>query len=234
MSVTASSMIFNGLSMLGEKGPGGTLTSAEQTYWLDRLNAMLDSWSLERLMCYQVVQESFSLSVSTISYTIGNVSSATLSTARPVEIVKAFVRDSQSFDTELEIIGYDTYDSIRVKSTGVSYPNYLYYDQAYPLGTIRVYPAPQTGLTLFIDSNKQIQSFASITTVINLPTGYQRAIESNFAVEASPGFASASPELIMIAKQSKAYIKNINLRTPVLQMDSSLVGGRSGNIYTGP
>ena len=42
-----------------------------ETAYLADLNTMMESWSLERLMVYQLLQESKALTASTGSYTIG-------------------------------------------------------------------------------------------------------------------------------------------------------------------
>mgnify|MGYP001385330886 CR=1 FL=1 len=81
---TASSMIFRALILNGEKPIGGSLTSAEATLYLDNLNAMLDSWSIDRLMVYQTLQESFALTSGTGTYTIGP-GAALSSVARPIK-----------------------------------------------------------------------------------------------------------------------------------------------------
>lgn len=223
-------MILNSLVMTGEKAINGTLDTSEQTYYLNKLNSMMESWSLERLMCYAIFQESFSLTASDGEYTIG-VSTGDFNTVRPNKIVKAFTRDSANMDSALIILGFDAYDSIVMKSTGTTYPNYLFYDGAYPLGTIKLYPTPIAGLTLYLDSWKQLQTFANLSTALALPPGYQRAIETNFAIEAAPGFGSIQPELAKIAKESKAAIKSLNV--PDTIMSTGLYGSRR-SILTGP
>jgi hypothetical protein len=92
VTVAVSTLILNALIANGEKVIGGTLTTAEQPYYLGKLNAMLESWSLDRRMCYSVTQESFALTASTGTYTIG--SGGAFNTARPTKILNAFVRDS--------------------------------------------------------------------------------------------------------------------------------------------
>lgn len=229
-------MILNALIANGEKSIGGTLTSDEQPFYLGKLNAMVESWSLDRRMCYQVLQENFSLSVSTGTYTIG--SGATFNTARPTKILKAFIRDSASADSEVTVIPYDAYDGIIMKSVAGSYPRYLYYDQGFDasgFGTIKLSPLPISGLTLYIDSAKQLQSFASVTTALLMPPGYQRAIESNFTIETAPGLKSVAPEVVKIAKESKALVMGMNLPDPVSRLDSGVLGRRSaGSIIEGP
>src|SRR3990167_8939528 len=231
---TPSTMILNSLVMLGDKVIGGTLSSAEQTHYLARLNTMIESWSLNRLMCYQIVQESKALTTSVGSYTIG--SGGTWNTDRPNEIVDpCFIRDSSNIDYPLEIINAQAYGEITSKTVDGTIPQYLFYDSAFvtSLATIFLYPEPSASLTLYINSWKQLQTFATISTTVVLPLGYQRAIETNFAIEVSPGFIDPSPALVKIARDSKAAIMSLNAPTGILRIDPGLVGtGRGWSIET--
>lgn len=230
---TASSMILRSLRLIGEKPVGGTLTSAEQTAYLSDLNTMLESWSLDRLLVYQLLQESLALTSGVSSYTIG--SGGAFNTARPNRIVDpCFIRDSGGTDSPLEIISAETYGAISFKTDTIGDPSYLFYDQAYVsgLGTIRLYPEPTSGLTLYINSWKQLQSFAAIGDAVSLPPGYQRAIEYNFAIEVAGGFIPVSQEVAKIARDSKALISGINISRTVLGMPPGLVTTRNGSILT--
>jgi len=228
-------MILASLILIGEKQIGGTLTTDEQTHWLARLNAMMESWSIDRLMCYQLLQESFALTTGTASYTIG--SGGTFNTDRPNEIVNpCFVRDSANLDYHVQIIGAEAYGRISVKSTGNTYPSYLYYDSAFvtSLATIFLYPEPSASLTLYINSWKALQTFAAISTTVVLPPGYQLAIESNFAIHAAAGLVAVSKEVALIARESKAAIMALNVPDMMLRMPPGLPGasGRGYNILT--
>ena len=231
---TASTMILSSLIALGEKQIGGTLSSDEQTHYLSKLNAMLDSWSTERLLVYQILQESKALTAGTVSYTIG--SGGSFNTTRPTRITYAFIRDSNSADTYLDLINYQSYADLVLKSTGNTYPRYLFYDTADAAGlaTLFLYPAPQASLTLYIQSWKQLTQFATISETVVLPAGYQRAIEANFCIEAAPGFLPASQEAIRIADESKGAIKRMNMPSPVMKMDVGIIRGRRNSIITGP
>ena len=233
---TPSSMILRALRLIGEKAVAGTLSTDEQTAYLEDLNTMLASWSLERLMCYQIVQESLALTSSVGSYTIG--SGGAFNTDRPTKICDpCFIRDSSGYDHPLEIIDAKSYGELPVKTTDGTYPSYIFYDSAFvtSLGTLFLYPEPAASLTLYINSWKQLQTFSTISTTVVLPPGYQRAIEFNLAVELSGGFISVSPEVAKVARDSKAAIKSINLPTGILRIDPGVFGvnvGRS-NILIG-
>jgi hypothetical protein len=227
-------MILRALRLIGEKPVAGTLSSDEQTAYLADLNTMMESWSLERLMCYQLLQESRALTASVGSFTIG--SSGTWNTARPTKIVDpCFTRDSGDIDYPLEIISAEAYGTIRQKTSDGSYPSYLFYDSAFvtSLGTIYLYPEPTSGLTLYINSWKQLQTFALISTTVVLPPGYQRAIEFNLAIELAGGFVNVSAEVAKIAKESKAVIKGLNAPAGILRLDSGATSSRGSSILTG-
>lgn len=236
---TASSMILRSLRLLGEKVIGDTLTANEQTAYLADLNTMLDGWSIDWSMIHQILQENCPLVSGTASYTIGP--GGAFSTTRPTQICDpCFVRDSGNLDYPLTIIDSDQYGSIRLKSVAGTYPRYLFYDNANVngMGTIFLYPKPTTSLTLYIDSWKQLQQFAVITSPLILPPGYQRAIESNFAIEVSGGFANVDASVIKIAKESLADVKRINSRSKVGVMNmpvgiGAMPARNRSSIFTG-
>jgi hypothetical protein len=192
---------------------------------------MMDSWQIERLLCYQVVQESFPLSASIASYTIGT--NGTFATNRPTRIVDpCFIRDSSNVDTPLKLIPVDSYGSIDYKSA-TGYPRFLYYDHGFSstsTATLNLYPAPQQTYTLFINSMKQLQNFSTISHGVSLPPGYERAIGYNLAIELSGGFTDVDASVVKIARESKAAIKTINLPDTIMRLD---YGTRRPNIIEG-
>src|SRR3990167_341600 len=231
---TPSSMVLRALRLIGVKGIGDTLTSGEQTAYLSDLNAMLESWSLERLLCYQILTESHALTTSVGSYTIG--SGGAINTTRPTKIVDpCFIRDSSNRDTPVRIIEAVAYGAIPDKTADGSTPECLYYDASFAtsLATIYLYPEPAASLTLHFSSWKQLQSFAAITTTVVLPPGYQRAIEFNLAIELAGGLANVPDSVASMARQSKAAIKSVNQRPLTMHIDPALLGGVRGNILRG-
>ena len=230
-----STLILRSLRLIGEKQRGGTLSSDEQTECLASFNAMLDSWSIERAMCYQITQESFSLSNSVGSYTIG--SGGDFNTTRPTKIVDpCFIRDSSNLDSPVQIIDAAAYGRIVQKNIDGSYPGYLFYDAAYAsaLATIYLYPEPQSGLTLYINSWKQLESVSTISAQVSLPPGYERALVFNYAIEEAGGYTNVGAEVAKIARESKAAVKSLNLPDAFMRLDSGLVQVYGANILTGP
>lgn len=211
--------------------------SDEAADGLAALNTMLDSWRLERLMVYQIVQGSYAWA-SGASKTIG--SGGDISASRPVRIESAFIVDSNSQWYELSVLrAREEYDSIVIKTTTSTLPAYLFMDPAYPLATIYLYPVPSAAITLKLNTWQTLQSFSALTTDLALPPGYQRAIEFNLAIEFGAEFKKDIPKSVeMIAVTSKAAVKNVNLPSMVAQVDSGVAAlgqlGQAGrwNIYS--
>lgn len=232
-----STLILNALTISGEKGlEVTTFTSRETDYYLSRLNSMMDSWSNERLNIYSLFQTSFALTVSTGTYTIGI--GGAFNMTRPIKIVDpCFTRDSSSTDIAVKIIDAQTYGTITEKSFGYVTPSYLFYDASYSAtstAVVKLYPLPSSGLTLFINTLQPLQTFSTMTTPIELPPGYQQAIELNFAIQAGLGLSPPDPMLIQQAQRAKAAIKTTNLTAPIMRLDYGIVGDYTSNILSGP
>lgn len=157
---TALSMTTRAMRLIGSLGKGETPDDDEAQDGLTALNAMLDAWQIERLMVYQVVQTSHTWPAVTTSRTIG--SGGNFAVQRPVRIESASVRDSSNQDYDITVLqDRKEYDSIAVKSTGSTLPEYLFYDPAYPLGVIYLYPVPSAQLTLKLNTWQTLQSFST-------------------------------------------------------------------------
>lgn len=226
---TAITMITRSMRLARVLRKGEAPDDDEAADGLAALNTMLDSWKLERLMVYQIVQGSYSWAANITSKTIG--SGGSISATRPDRIESAFVMDSNSNWYPMEVLTRrEDYDQIVIKSTTGSLPYYLFMDPAYPLATIYLYPVPSAAVTLKLNTWQALQSFSSLTTDLALPPGYQRAIEFNLPFDFGPEFKSKiSDDVRRIATESKAVIKNLNLPSMVAQVDSGVAAlGRLG------
>ena len=231
---TAQGLINRAMRLSGVIGKGETPDADESADGLTALNAMLDSWQLERLLVYQIVQGSYTWSANTTSRTIG--SGGNFNAQRPVRIESAYFRDSNNNDYPLTVLQDRTeYDAITIKSTTSTIPQWLFYDPAYPLGVLYAYPISTVQWTLKLNTWQTLQSFTALTTELALPPGYERAIAYNLAMEIAPEFgagAKMDPQVPLIAVQSKAAIKTINQPSMVAQIEAPGCGGGSYNIYT--
>lgn len=160
-----------------------------------------------------------------ISYTIpGN-----FKIARPLRITNAFTRITASggtgLDYGIEIIGRDKYSALGYKGIQGPWPIALYYDPTFPLGNLYFYPNPSQAGVLHLWTDTILNDFSSLTTAINLPQGYARALKKNLALELAPEYGkTAGALLVKQAKESKELIQSIN-EQPAVQAfyDADLV-----------
>lgn len=227
---TASSMIVRALNMLGEKTIGGSLTSAEQTAYLAVLNTMLESWSIERLLVYQIVEEAFTLVIGSSAYTIG--SGGNFNTTRPTKLEDTCLINYLRHIYQVNVLNERNFSALQ--TVGLSgMPKNLYFDITVPLATIYFDYSPDVAYDFHLKSWKQLQSFSAISDTVALPLGYQRAIESNLAIELAPGLTTISAETARIAKESKAAIRTLNAPESVLRLDLGVAGRKRFDIMTG-
>lgn len=230
---TAQNLITYAMQSLGVMGDGDTPTATELADGLVLLNEMLDSWSTDRIMVYQILQENFPLVAGTATYTIG--SSGTFNTTRPVRIENAFIRDSNNLDYQLQVIPQQSYDNIMTKTVQSNIPLYMYNDLAYPLSTLKFWPVPSQAYTLYINSWKQLQQFSTLSTAAALPNGYQEAIRYTLASRLAPQFGVNTPQEVQeLAKAALSRIKRLN--SPEIYSQTEVATSsrkKTFNIYRG-
>lgn len=217
---TALDLIQGALRPLNVLTGNTSLTAQESSDALQALNWMLDSWSNEDLTIYHVTRETFTLTSGKNPLTYGT--GGDLNSPRPTRIMKATVTIS-SVDYPLEIIGYDDYEEIRLKTLQTAWPVYLYYEPDYPLGKVYTWPV-NTGNVLTVATEKPLTNFATIYDTVSLPPGYADAIRYNLAVRLAPEYQiTAGADLVALAEKTKKSIKHTNGRMPpTMQSDPSL------------
>ena len=208
---TAQEYINRALRLINVLGIGETPDSQTSSDSLSALNDMLGLWSTQKLLVYQMQEETHTLVASTNSYTIG--SGATIDTTRPVTIESAFIRDSSNYDSPLRVINKAEYDRISMKGSEASYPERLFYDPGFSNGTIYLYPTPSTANTLHFTSWKPFSTFATLATSATFPPGYNQLLVYNLAVLLGAEFnAQVRPDVLKIALDTRAQIETLNNR----------------------
>lgn len=231
MATTALTIINSALRKNGVDEP----TEEEQANALEDLNNMLSYLSVDGLLVPYVTKESLSLAASaTIPRTIG--SGGNFNTVRPIKIISAYLRDSSSYDTVLDVnMSEKEYNALTDKTTS-SKPTRLWYLPSYPLGNIYFDYVPDAAYTLILDSIKQLTEFALLSTAYNFPPEYKLFLIFNLAVIISPEYGNRlAPEVISIAEQCKMTVRANNLKIEPASIPSGLRWNQQGNsnILTG-
>lgn len=228
MTISALDIITSAAKKIGVVFKSEALDADEANDGLTALNDMLDTWSNDDLATVSDTLESFPLTT-VASYTIG--AGGNFNTARPINISSVIVRVG-NIDYTLAPITLDQYqEDIALKSIQSPIPKFYNYDNGYPLGTFRIYYVPNGG-TLYLQSSKPLSNLSALTTVVDLPPGWKRALIYNLAIELAPEYgAEVSTIVQQNAKTSLGAIKRstaINNAMPLMTQDI-----RQGNIYSG-
>lgn len=233
---TAIGLITRAMRLAGSIGVGETPDDDEAADGLTALNSMMDSFSIERLMVYYIVEETLTLVAGTASYTMG--SGGDLNTTRPTRIEDSCFIRYNNIDTPLQLLNFEGYAAIVDKTTQSNIPAYLFPDMRNPLVYLYFWPVPSsTGAVPHIFSWKQLQQFSALTTALALPPGHEEMIAFNLAVRwAGPEFGQKVPdEVKALAAMSKANLKRINAPAPIMRSELGVITRRwpAGNIYSG-
>lgn len=208
------------------------LTAEELKDGLESLNRMLDSWSADELMLYQVVREQFELASNENPYSIGY--GGTWDTSRPMKIVDAYLtlnNGSIPVDYPMMVLNYDDYNAIRLKTLSTNFPGYIYYQPSFPMAYVYIYPifAPNDPATtgpayITLSSWKPFDVVIDPTATIALPPGYWEAIVFNLAVRIAEEYQfDIRPTTVNLATSALKRLKRINQRTRTLQTDTALM-----------
>lgn len=234
--MTVRQLITRSLRIIGQLKPGRGPNNSELTTGLEVANAMLESWSTERLNIPVVERDAYTLTGATGSYTLGP--GGDFDAARPVYIEAAgILLTDQTTPPEVPLEVYRDarkWAAVRSKSTAASIPEVLYPEMGLALVTLNLYPVPDTAHDLVLYAWNVLTSFGSLDDELSFPPGYVDALSYNLAVRLAPEWGlplqSPVPEL---ALQTLGAVKRIN--TPLLEMtmDPALVGRSGIDIETG-
>jgi hypothetical protein len=228
---TASDLIQDAYREIGVIGQGKTMSAYLGQAGLRKLNQMLGDWSTQPNMVVERVGEDLSIAASASSYTIG--SGGDFNTTRPEEILDAYIRVGGT-DYPLEVFSMQEYNDIPTKSQG-AIPENIWYEPAYPMGTIYFDWKPSVGNTLHINSLKPLTSLSTLATSVSLPAGYELAIVNNLAILLAPANGKTPSQLTFKAAQDGIdHIKAVRARqrVPVSSMPAGLVSKRRYNILS--
>jgi len=225
---TTLECILGAAKLIGVVFKSEALDADEASDGLAALNDMLNSWSNDDLITYSSALETFTLTGG-ISYTIG--SGGQFNTTRPINIVDSVIRVG-NIDYPVEAISQVQYQKyVSLKSLTSTIPQFMTYDNGYPLGTIKFYPATLNG-TLYLQSNKPLGTYTALTDTVDLPVGFIKAIKYNLAIELAPQYG-VEPSNIVI-KQAQMALGAVKRATasniPMPLLPSNI---NTQNIYTG-
>lgn len=234
--VTALDVITQSLKKAGILGVGQTALAEDTNDAFYDLNDMIAQWARKRWLMWHLLDVPL-VSTGAMSYTVGI--GGDFNTPRPDRLEAAFFRQivpsqPNQIDYPLELIeSREAYNNIALKSL-MTFPTSIFYDAAYPLGTVYPWPVPQATIyEIHLTLKDTLAQFATLTTVINMPPEFVAAMKFNLALRLRQSY-QLPPDLALVAlaKDSLAVIRSANTQIPTLNMPSDLIRGGLYNIYS--
>lgn len=147
---------------------------------------------------------------------------------RPLRITNAFTRiytQGSGLDYPMEIVDQGRYVNIGFKAIQAPWPILLWYNPTMPLGTLFFYQNPSDAAQLFLYSDFVLTVFPDLTTEINLPQGYVRALKRALARDIAPEYGSLwTQQQERLHKEAYDNIKALNaVPVPVANYDANLL-----------
>lgn len=221
----------------GIAGVGQTPTADDENKAFTRLNWMLSQWQRKRWLVYHLITLNI-VSTGAQSYTVGpggNINTA----VRPDRLESAFFRQTiqsapNQIDYPLQILeSREDYNKIALKQLA-TFPTYIFYDSAYPLGVIYPWPIPQASLySVFITVKEVLTQFANLSSTIVLPEEYFPALQQNLSVILRAAYGlPPDPIMIGLAKTSLNTLRGANTQIGRLSMPETLTRPGVYNPYS--
>lgn len=223
MSTTAIIIITDALKEIRVIGESEVPTADQASDMLRMLNRMLEVMSIDE--AFSAVNNSASLTLTgTQTFTIGPT--GTIVDDRPVAITEAnYTLTGVTYP--VRVLDYKLYDLVPLKTITGSIPQAIYMDGTFPNATVYCYPLV-TGGTLLMRTTALVKSFATLTTQIDLPIGYEEFITLSLSIRAAPGYnRTVNPDTRIAARTAMNKILRNNGTIPTQQLPVEVMGFRN-------
>jgi hypothetical protein len=236
---TAQDLVSFALRAAGVIGVGETALAEDNRDAFQALNGMIGLWMRKRWITGFHTTDNAVVATGALSYTVGPSGNINLTT-RPNRIEAAFFRQfinspGYAVDYPLVILeSREDYNRICLKSLS-SWPQYIFYDAAWPLGNAFVWPVPQASIYEIHITFRglEVAPFTTYTQVINLPPEYTEALWTNLVLRLAEIYQlNVSDGIRRLAQDSLNTIRAGNAQISRLRMPTVLVRGALYDVFS--
>lgn len=233
MNATALQLIKAALRSIADLGVGREPSASEVADALFALNRMIDAWNIDPLAIFTKRFDTYNLTPSKQSYTIAQGLHADFEAPRPekIELANLLMNNlTPVLRRPIELINDQQWGSIKLQGVHSSIPLKLYYDGAFPIATIYLWPYPDQAFQLELLTWQALSEFQSETDVVTLPHGYADAIALNLAVMLAPEWnMTLRPDVASRAAIALGAVRAHNSPSPIMECDAGVMSGSSSN-----
>lgn len=239
MSASGLTLARTAFELLNVFLPGEAIPAADGQTALTHLNLLIGGWAQQRGTIPVVAREVFNMTANkggpSNPYTIGvggNLNTARPPTQASVVGVGLLLNPGTASEVELPrtILTDDGWEAIQVKNLSSALFTAASYSPTYAgdLGSLNLWPVPDTAVNdLVLYLEKQIATFADLTTVYDFPEGYEEALTYNLARRLQvPYSKTLAQDAMVIARESLAAIKRNNYTLTDMPTDLGWLGTR--------
>lgn len=202
---TARSIIRRSLQKIGVLYKSEQPSADEADDGLFSLNAMVSSWSNRSMLIIARTVETFNLQGGVAAYTMGP--GGDFNTIRPIQFITGYTSDG-AINYPLESISDEEFAGITFPSIQIPFPEFVNFTGGSPLATLNFYPVPSSAFPVTLYTEKQLSSFSTLDSVVDLPPGWEQALIYNLAMLLAPEYGQQIDQsLAIIAKDSLNSIK---------------------------
>lgn len=231
--MTPSGIISRAQLISGVLGVGETASAEDTNTAQAFLQDIVNQWQRKRWLIFSLL-DLFVLSTGAESYTVGP--GGDIDTIRPDRLEAAYLRQNvpsqpSPVDYPLDILqSREDYSRIPLKKLG-SFAQRIFYDSAYPLGSIFAWPIPNANIyEVHIIVKNQLDPIASLPQTLQLPPEYEAALVYNLAVRLRVAYQlPVDPGIVGLATDALNLIRNANAQIPRLTLPGRLT--RPGGKY---
>lgn len=234
--MTVLDLITLALKQAGVLGIGQDADASDTTDSLTLLNAMVAQWAVRRWLVY-ALQDVRLTSEGKQTYTYGPTGDFNAPSTDHLEAAYfrlLNVTGNQQPDFPLTLVqAMEDWSRIRLKSLS-TWPQYVFFDGAYPLANVSFWPIPQAGLyELHLITKTPVSAFTGLTQEITLPPQYQEALLYNLGLRLRTQYQLPSDiQLKALADESLSTLRNSNAQVSRLQIPDAILGGGWYNPWT--
>lgn len=225
---TAAVLINDSLKEIHVLAEGDTASGSMADDALRALNRLMEIMSNNQSFAFYPNLISRALT-GEASFTVG--ATGQLVVDRPISIESAFVvRDGISYP--VRVVDNQLWDGIVYPATTGANTAYVFYEAQMPNGIVHVWPLC-SGVTLNMRVVNMVATFATLSTALVLPPGYEECLMANLAVRLSAQYPAGilSPVTVQVAKSSLKVLQRKNNVVPTMLLPGSVSGRIAGMSY---
>lgn len=201
---TRADLISGALRLAGGIAQGESPTTDQTNEASSALNMMVKAWMADGMPLWAIKKYNFALTSGVATYRIGV--SQTISTPKPLKIIQAFIRNTDSnVDTPLSLITKQEYWELGNK-TSQGIPTQLMYDPQNLYGDIYIYPAPDTivqaDYEIHILYQRPYEDFDATSDTPDFPQEWHEAVKYGLAIRLAPEYGMPVQDRSQLFKEA--------------------------------